>query len=76
MSAPPTQPAPPAKKTVVEIYPDVHSRLGEAAARTGNSVKRFTTLLLDYALGKFDAGDIQFREPAVEEVESEKEVAP
>lgn len=66
-----SEPTPPIKKTVVEIYPDTHSRLSEAAATTGQSLKRFTTLMLDYALSKFDSGDIILREPSVEEATPE-----
>lgn len=55
------------KKTVVEIYGDTHARLSDAASTTGNSMKRMTSLLLDYALQKLDAGEITLREPAVEE---------
>jgi hypothetical protein len=62
-----SEPLAPPRKTVVEIYSDTHARLSEAAASTGNSMKRMTSLLLDYALGKLDAGEIVLREPTVEE---------
>jgi len=64
-----SEPLPPtSKKTVVEIYTDTHARLSDAATGTGNSMKRMTSLLLDYALQKLEAGEIVLREPAVEEV--------
>lgn len=56
-------------KTVVEITTSTHQRLREGAGQTSNSLKRFTTLLLDYALAKFEAGEITLREPVVEETE-------
>jgi hypothetical protein len=62
-------------KTVVEIQPETHLRLREGAARTSNSLKRFTALLLDYALAKFEAGEIALREPTIEEVPTETEAA-
>jgi hypothetical protein len=57
-------------KTVIEVTNETHQRLREGGNKTGNSLKRFTSLLLDYALGKFEAGEIALREPAIEEVES------
>lgn len=60
-------------KTVVEIPADTHQRLRDGAAKTSNSLKRFTGLLLDYALGKFESGDITLREPSIEETSNEAE---
>jgi hypothetical protein len=62
-------------KTVVEVSSDTHSRLREGATSTKNSLKRFTDLLLSYALGKFEAGVIELREPTIEETEP-KETQP
>jgi hypothetical protein len=59
-------------KTVVEISSDTHSKLRDGASRTSNSIKRFTTLLLDYALAKFESGEIALREPTIEEVETSR----
>jgi len=66
-----TQAIPLPNKTVIEVTNDTHQRLREGGAKTGNSLKRFTNLLLDYALGKFEAGEIALREPAIEEVQNE-----
>jgi len=62
-------------KTVVEINPETHQRLREGAAKTANSLKRFSALLLDYALGKFEAGEIALRDPSVEEIPTEEGAA-
>lgn len=58
-------------KTVVEVFPDIHQRLRDGSSQTGNSLKRFTGLLLEYALGKFEKGEIALREPVVEETQPE-----
>ena len=55
-------------KSVVEVPADIHQRLRDGATKTSNSMKRFTALLLDYALGKYEGGEIGMREPAIEEV--------
>ena len=61
-------------KTVIEVTNETHQRLREGGTKTGNSLKRFTSLLLDYALGKFEAGEIGLREPAIEETPTEEAV--
>lgn len=60
-------------KTVVEVPFDIHQRLRDGASKTSNSMKRFTALLLDYALGKYESGEIGMREPAIEEVHQAEE---
>lgn len=60
--------APPPIKTVIEVSNETHQRLRNGGNKTGNSLKAFTALLLDYALGKYEAGEIALREPTVEEV--------
>jgi hypothetical protein len=60
--------ATPPTKSLVEVHPDTHLRLRDGAAQTSNSLKRFTALLLDYALSKFESGEIALREPSVEEI--------
>jgi hypothetical protein len=57
-------------KTVVEVYPDTHERVKTAAKDSGHSVKRFTSLILDYAIAKFQAGELQLVEPKISEVEA------
>ena len=64
-------PATPPSKTVIEVTNETHQRLREGAAKTSNSMKRFTSLILEYALGKFENGEIGLREPAIEEVSTE-----
>jgi hypothetical protein len=66
----PTTPSTP-QKTVLEVTNETHQRLRDGANSTGNSLKRFTSLLLDYALGKFEAGEIVLREPTIEERQPE-----
>lgn len=61
-----TQPLP-SPKAVIEVYPDTHERTKEAARKSGNSVKRFSSLMLDYAIGKFETGEIVLKEPEVTE---------
>lgn len=56
------------RKFIIEVYADTHARLGDAASATGSSMKRMTSLLLDYALAKLHAGEIALQEPSVEEV--------
>lgn len=58
---------PPASKTVLEVQPDIHERVKSAAGKSGNSVKRFTGLILDYALSKFESGDIELTQPSIVE---------
>ena len=58
-------------KTVVEVPTDIHQRLREGAAKTSNSMKRFTALILDYALCKYEAGEIGVSEPVIEEISTE-----
>jgi len=36
-------------------------------------MKRFTALILEYALGKFENGEIGLREPVIEEVPQTEE---
>ena len=55
------------KKTVLEVLPSSYSRVKEQAAKAGQSSKRFTSMLLDYALQKLDAGQIELVEPTVVE---------
>jgi hypothetical protein len=55
-------------KTVIDVTNDTHQRLRDGAAKTGNSMKRFTALILEYALGKYENGEIGIREPVIEEV--------
>lgn len=62
--AAPTTPS----KSVIEVYSDTHERTKDAARKSGNSVKRFASLMLDYAIGKFESGEITLREPEVAEV--------
>lgn len=62
-------------KTVIEVTNETHQRLREGGNKTGNSLKRFTALLLDYALGKFEGGEIALREPSIEEVATEEGAA-
>jgi hypothetical protein len=62
-------PLPASTKTVIEVTPDNHQRLREGAAKTGNSMKRFSSLILEYALSKFENGEIGLREPIIEDVE-------
>jgi hypothetical protein len=69
MSTPPPVSAP--IKTVIEVTNDTHQRLRDGSAKTGNSLKRFTSLLLDYALAKFENGEIGLREPVIEECQPE-----
>lgn len=69
MSAEATAPT----KSVVEVPADIHQRLRDGASRTSNSMKRFTALLLDYALGKYEGGEIEMREPSIEEVNPSEE---
>ncbi len=59
-------------KTVIEVTNETHQRLRDGASKTGNSMKRFTSLLLDYGLGKFEAGEIGLREPTIEETPTEE----
>jgi hypothetical protein len=59
-------------KTVIEVTNETHQRLREGGNKTGNSLKRFTSLLLDYSLGKFEAGEIALREPTIEETPTEE----
>lgn len=58
-------------KTVIEVTNETHQRLREGAGKTGNSMKRFTALILEYALAKFENGEIGLREPVIEEVTTE-----
>lgn len=62
-------------KTVIDVTNETHQRLRDGASKTGNSLKRFTSLLLDYALGKFEGGEIGLREPAIEEIQPEEGAA-
>ena len=59
-------------KTVIDVTNDTHQRLRDGAAKTGNSMKRFTALILEYALGKYENGEIGLREPFIEEVAQAK----
>lgn len=59
-------------KTVIEIYPDTHKRVKAAAKSKGNySVKRFTSLMLDYALGKYTRGELSLNDPRIVEVDTD-----
>jgi hypothetical protein len=54
-----------ANKTVLEVQPEIHERVKSAASGSGHSVKRFAGLMLDYALSKFESGDIELKQPEV-----------
>jgi len=56
------------EKAVVAIFTDTHARPSGAASITGNSMKRMTSLLLDYALTKLRAGEITLREPVAADI--------
>ena len=60
MSKPATPP-----KTVLEVQPELQDRVKAGAATEGTSIKRFGGLLLDYALTKYESGDIVLTQPEV-----------
>jgi hypothetical protein len=59
-----TTPATPSK-TVLEVQPELRERVKAGAATEGTSIKRFGGLLLDYALTKYETGDIVLTQPEV-----------
>ena len=61
---------------MVEVTAETQQRLRSGAGKTNNSLKRFTALLLDYALGKFETGEIALREPVIEETTPEDATQP
>lgn len=54
-------------KTVVELYPDTQRKVKKAAKKSGQSVKRFASLLMDFALRKFDSEEIAITDPEIKE---------
>ena len=54
-------------KTVVELYPDTQHKVKKTAKKSGQSVKRFASLLMDFALRKFDSGEIAITDPEIKE---------
>jgi hypothetical protein len=45
-------------KKVIEVFPQVHSRLTNRAKQAGISSKQYASYLLDYAMDKEEAGDL------------------
>ena len=54
-------------KTVLEVEPELRDRVKAGAACEGTSIMRFGGLLLDYALTKYECGDIVLNEPEASE---------
>ena len=46
------------KKTVLEVYPEIYARVRKQAAKSNESTKRFTTLLLEFGIEKLESGQI------------------
>lgn len=61
------------KKTVLEVMPHLYRKVKKGASSSTYSMKMFTSLLLDYALNKYNAGQIQLVEPNVADVTEGKE---
>jgi len=56
-------------KTVLEVEPELRERVKTGAAVEGTSIQRFGGLLLDYALTKYECGDIALSQTEPEEGE-------
>jgi hypothetical protein len=61
-----TTPATPSK-TVLEVQPELRDRVQAGATAEGTSIHRFGGLLLDYALTKYETGDIVLTQPEASE---------
>lgn len=68
-----SEPAP--KKTVLEVLPSSYVRVKEQAEKAGQSSKRFTSMLLDYALQKLEAGQIELVEPTITDASRKRKEA-
>lgn len=49
---------PTTKKTVLEVYPEIYAKVRKQAAKSQQTTKRFTTLLLEFGVGKLEGGEI------------------
>lgn len=52
-------------KAVLEVDPELQERAKAGAKREATSIKRFTALILDYALSKYESGEIILTQPEV-----------
>lgn len=52
-------------RTVLEVLPEPYDKVKDRAKKHGISLKLFTSLLLDYAVQKLDAGQIELVEPTM-----------
>lgn len=59
--------ATPPTKTVLEVESDLQERVKAGAKKEATSIKRFTGLILDYALTKYETGEIILTQPEVVE---------
>ncbi len=56
----------PFKKTVLEVVPGIQAKV-KSATPPGMSSKKFTSILLEFALGKLAAREIILSEPEIKE---------
>jgi hypothetical protein len=64
------------QKTVLEVFPDTHRKVRRLARGAKESTKRFASLLLNYAAGKYEAGDLVITDPTIAEKDAEAEPQP
>jgi hypothetical protein len=50
-------------ETVLEVEPELQERVRAGATTEGTSINRFGGLLLDYALTKYECGDLELTQP-------------
>jgi hypothetical protein len=55
----------PPTKAVLEVESELQERAKAGAKREATSIKRFTGLILDYALSKYESGEIILTQPEV-----------
>lgn len=46
-------------KKVLEVFPDPYRKVKEESKKAGQPIKRFASLLLDYALDKLQSGELE-----------------
>lgn len=55
----------PTTKKLLEVLPDHYHKVKNRAAKSGQTLKMFTSLLLEYAIQKLDAGQITLVDASV-----------
>lgn len=60
----------PTQKKLLEVLPDHYHKVKARASKSGQTLKMFTSLLLEYGIHKLDAGQITLVDASVTDSEA------